>query len=300
MKKQSLTTYLQKYYEYQNNILLVYRPETKSSWRDRCKYLGEGYDSLKAYNHRSVLDCEVIFEYDTDNPSENRRLVDEIAKKLSKDNIKWSKWGSGNKSTHLHCLFKVKDISSFPTFKRMILRYYSSGLPLPDMRLAGENHLIRAEFGIHEATGNHKSLISFSPGYPEQSRVPEHLWAKYTEDLKNNMRISIGVRSNNTLTKLKGFKFLLNPEDFRVVEDGRERVLFMLIHVLKEGYKEKEDLVKFLWDWYKYSGGFKLSESDVRRKVVYHWNRTYFLTERFLNELLEELGLEKFIRKEGE
>jgi len=99
---------------------------------------------------------------------------------------------------------------------------------------------------------------------------------------------------------LKGFKFLLNPEDFRVVEDGRERVLFMLIHVLKEGYKEKEDLVRFLWDWYKYSGGFKLSEGDVRRKVVYHWNRTYFLTERFLNELLEELGLEKFIRKEGE
>lgn len=300
MKKQSLTTYLRKYYEYQEDILLVYRPETTSSWRDRCKYLSDEYDSLKPYNHRSVLDCEVIFEYDLDDQEKNRELVDEISKRLTKDNIKWSKWKSGNKSTHLHCLFNVKDLASFPTFKRMILRHYSEGLPLPDMRLAGENHLIRAEFGVHEKTGNTKSLISCSPGYPVRSRVPEKLWDKYKADLKSNMRISIGVRSNNALTKLKGFKFLLNPEDFRVVEDGRERTLFLLIHVLKDGYKDKHELVKFLVDWYKYSGGYKLSERDVLNKVNYHWNRDYRLTERFLNELLEELGLEKFIRKEGE
>lgn len=300
MKKQSLTTYLQKYYEYQEDILLVYRPESKSSWRDRCKYLSKEYEPLKPYNHRSVLDNEVIFEYDLDDKQKNRELVDEISKRLTKDNIKWSKWKSGNKSVHLHCLFNIKDLASNPTFKRAVLRYYSKGLPLPDMRLAGENHLIRAEFGVHEKTGNHKELISKSPSYPEVSVVPEVIWSNYTEDLKRNMRVSIGVRSNHDLTKLKGFKFLLNPVDFRVVEDGRERVLFMLIHVLKDGYKERDELAKFLVDWYKYSGGFKLSEQDIVGKVKYHWNRSYVLTERFLNELLEELGLEKFIRKEGE
>lgn len=294
--KNTLTTYLQKYYEYQDDILLVYRPDSTSSWRDRCKYLSESYEPLKQYNHRSILRCEVVFEYDNDDPEKNRQLVDEVAKRLSKDNIKWSKWSSGNKSTHLHCMFKVKDLASFPTFKRMILRHYTEGLPLPDMRLAAENCLIRAEYGVHEKTGNKKSLISKHPSYPEQGMVPLPLWDKYKEDLKRNMSISIGVRSNNELSKLAGFKFLLNPSDFRVVEDGRERVLFMLIHVLKDGYKDKEELGKFLCEWYRYSGGFKLNDSDVMGKVKYHWNRNYLLTERFLDELLEELGLEKYIR----
>ena len=60
----NLTWWLRRYYPMQDNILLCYRPTLKSYWGDRCNYLSEDYIQSKAYNHRSILDNEVVIEFD--------------------------------------------------------------------------------------------------------------------------------------------------------------------------------------------------------------------------------------------
>ena len=294
--KETLTTYLKQYYDIQDKILLVYRTKLDSPWTDRCFYLDEKYNAIKPYNHRSMLNCEVVFEYDLDDKAENKRLIDKVAEKLNADNITWRKWSSGNKSTHLHCLFDYRDVANLELLKRTILRYYTEGLPLPDMRLSVENHLIRAEYGVHEATGNHKELISTS-GKLTKSRLPQKVWDIYITMLKRGMSISVSKNTNNPVIDSEEFKFLLNPRSLQLVEDGRERTLFMLIHLLKDKYKDdKKGLVKFLQDWYKYAGGFKISPQEIERKVNCHWKKEYNITMKYVKNLIEEIGADKILR----
>ena len=59
-----LTTYLHRYMKYQPSIMLCYRPTLKNGWGDRCLYLSDEYEPKKKYNHRSVLDKEVVIEFD--------------------------------------------------------------------------------------------------------------------------------------------------------------------------------------------------------------------------------------------
>lgn len=297
--KETLTTYLKQYYDIQDKILLVYRQTSDSPWTDRCFYLDEKYNSSKPYNHRMMLACEVVFEYDTDDKVLNRKYVDEIAVRLTKDNIGWRKWDSGNKSVHLHCLFDYKNIANLELLKRTIIRHYTEGLPLPDMRLTVENHLIRAEYGVHEITGKCKSLISKS-GKQFQSRLPVAVFEKYTTALKRGMNISVQLRTDNSdVTQSDEFKFLLNPRGLQLVEDGRERTLFMLIHLLKNNYKDdKKGLTKFLQDWYKYAGGFKISPQEIENKVNYHWKKDYTITMKYVKNLIEEIGATKLLKGE--
>ena len=62
----------------------------------------------------------------------------------------------------------------------------------------------------------------------------------------------------------------------------------VLIQTLKKQY-EKDDLVDFIYDWYRYAGGYKMDEISIRRKVYYHWNRDYGVFH-WIEELAEELG----------
>lgn len=294
--KETLTTYLKKYYDIQEKILLVYREKTDSPWTDRCFYLDEKYNSSKPYNHRSILYCEVVFEYDLDDKKKNKELVDKIAKRLTDDSISWSKWESGNKSIHLHAFFDYKEVANLELLKRTIIKHYTEGQDLPDMRLTTENHLIRAEFGIHEATGKKKTLLS-SYGKDLLSRLPQKVWDKYIQWLKHGMNISIVKRTDNDkITDSPEFKFLLNPRGLQLVEDGRERTLFMLIHLLKKNYQEdKKGLIKFLQDWYKYAGGFKISPREIENKVNYHWKKEYNITMKYVNNLIDEIGARKVL-----
>lgn len=296
----TLTTYLMKYYKLQDKILLVYRSSLHSTWRDRCFYLDEKYNPNTPYNHRSVLNNEVIIEYDNDDPEENKRLIKEVAKRLDKDGMKYSLWSSGNKSIHLHIFIDIKEAHSIPLLKKTFIRYYTKDLPLPDLQVCAPNHLIRAEFGIHEKTGKAKERIYSSAGYPVVNEVPAKIWDFYSENRRESLARRI-VRNDSELTALKGFKYIVTAHEFREAEDGRERALFMLIHVLKPQYKDrKEDLIKFLQEWYRYSSGHKLTEKQIEQKVNYHWNRVYSISENYLNELLESIKRTDLIEKKKE
>lgn len=311
----SLTKYLLRYLNFQDDILLVSRPTLKDSWQ-RAIFLGEGYDSKTVYNHRSILHNEIVFEYDYEEKDLNEYCVNLIIQQLKKDKIEYAKWNSGNKSTHLHILIDTKNANNLNILKQTVLRHYGTfflknkrvylsnkGLTeykrlLPDMRLAS-NGLIRAEYGNHEKTGRHKHLQHKTKNYFSQSQLPPAVWDSYLYNVKKHIerKLSYGT---GALFDTPQIKYILST-DFRDAEDGRERALFILIHVLKPLYVErKKELIKYLQDWYRYSGGTKVSGWAIDRKVHYHWKKDYTITQSYIDNFLYELGVDDRFKKDSQ
>lgn len=285
----------QKYHKIQNDILVVYRPTSKSSWGDRCLMYSKDFSPYKQYNHRSILKNEIIIEFDEPDMSTNKILANIVCSNLKEDNITHSMWYSGNRSYHIHFFIFIPNIKNIPTLKKTIMRHYGKvelgGVTyLPDLGLANNNHLIRAEYGVNEKTNKFKEIVYKTRNYPIVHKLKDEIWATYVE----NMEKSLERKVKYDMTKLHthpGFQYIANPSDFRLTDDGRERALFLLIHVLKERYRDKQDeFIRYLQDWYKYSSGTKLSDMDIERKIKYHWNREYLITEKYLDELLISIG----------
>lgn len=284
----NLNDYLRKYYELQEDILVVYRPTLHSSWANRCMYLTEEYDPDVEYNHRNILQQEVVIEYDTDDKEKNLSLAEQTIKNLKKDGIAYSLWFSGNKSYHVHFLINPKRAANLRLLKITIMRHYSEGLEtLPDLRLATDNHLVRAEYGVHEKTGVHKTLLRKSHKYFQPQEVTSEVWDKYLAAMRTvvKRRVSTDLNQLNDCTCLKAITDVVK---YRQNEDGRERGLVVIIQALKH-QKTKEEMVAYAWDWYKYSGGYKLSFNQIRHKVYYQYKRDYKV-ETLVLRLLEELG----------
>jgi len=286
----TLQYYLDKYYEMQDSILVCYRPKTDSSWSDRCLYLSDSYDANKEYNHRSILKNEVVIEFDDKDKDQNKKNALEVAHRLRSNGFMVSIWSSGNKSTHVHTFIEIGEAKSVPLLKNCFIRQYTKDLPLPDLQLCADNHLIRAEFGVNEKTGEKKTLINQDTSYPVIKRVPEAVWDRYTHEKKiiAQRRISMDL---NDISTLPGFQFILTTDEFRKADDARERALFMLIHILKKKYlNDKPKFLQYLQDWYSYSGGRQLTPRDIENKLNYHWTKQYNIGQRYLNELLESIG----------
>lgn len=280
------------YQKMQSEIMVCYRPTEKSSWRDRCLFNEEGYDRTKLYNHRSILFNEVVIEFDSESQSENLESILLVARNMDIDNLSYAIWYSGNKSYHLHAFFDIQKHVSNALLKKSIMKHYCFGISRkPDFRLAADNHLIRAEFGIHEKTHKNKSIFKVIPLYPQINPISKAVWNLYYKEKERWLNRSMNQQVGSLVESPK-VKYLLSSEKFRRHEDGRERALFMLIHILKPNYQDRQDeLIHFLHEWYKYSGGFKLSYNDISKKIKYHWNRSYSFGERYVSELLEELGV---------
>jgi hypothetical protein len=214
MKGKSNTTlgyYLNKYIKYQKEINLVYRPTLNDGWGDRCQFLDTSYIPTKKYNHRSILRNEIVIEFDDEDKATNKRYTDAVCKKLDKDNIHYSKWDSGNKSYHLHFFVDISNAKNLTLLKKTVMRYYTEGIAVCDMRVASDNHLIRAEYGIHEKTGKHKHKLMETRMFPEISRLPQDVWDKYI----HNQKISVSVRTQNYVSGLenhKAFQYILQSE----------------------------------------------------------------------------------------
>lgn len=309
-----LNSWLNWYYtNCQKQIILVYRGDLQENWAKRCLYLDNKFQPKLPYNHRSVLDCEIVLEYDLSNPTLNEVLATKLCKKLTKDGIKYSKHFSGGKSVHVHFLFKSHNVKNPALLKSTIMKHYGTfyldettqtifDTPpgdretrkvYPDLRLASSGHLIRAEHGVHEKTQANKTLLFKSADYPCFSILPISLWEEYERAQKFSVAVRIGQQTSN-MHENPLVKELLDTVQFKEnFDDGRERAMFALIHILKPKYTNKEDLIEFLWEWYCYSSsqGAKLSEQDVRNKVRYHWNRDYNINEGFIKRLIDEIKI---------
>jgi len=277
--RKTLLQYLNKYRVIQEDIVLCYRPYANSSWTDRCLLVSDDFIPTKRYNHRIILHNEIVIEFDDNNVDENRKNADEVAKRLKRDGFSVAKWTSGNKSTHVHTFIDVAKCKNIQLLKRVFMKYYCKNLPLPDYQLCGNNHLIRAEYGVHEKTQKYKSPIFVDKDYPRVHQLSPDVWYQYGKEERRSIsqRMSTVV---NSLDESPIVKSLLQPSVFReLADDGRERMLYVFAQVLKHKYKAKEngkqELIKLLQEWYKYSSGTKMTENQVAQKVVYHWNKAY-------------------------
>jgi hypothetical protein len=261
------------------------------------------------------MDNEIVIEYDINDAKLNEKLGHYVCDRLSQDGVDYAMWTSGNKSAHVHCLFKLGKPSNLSLLKTTIMKYYGEffldeatgklytlkeNVPpsckepkrvLPDLRLSG-SHLIRAEFGVHEKTQKEKSLIRSSSNYPKLSILSQKIWELYEKAQKNSVAIRIGQQTKD-LYKSDIVKMLTDTVQFKEnMDDGRERVMFALIHILKSQYKDADALADFLYEWYSYSSNQapQMSYQDVLSKVKYHWNKNYHMSESFLRRLIEEVS----------
>lgn len=297
-KRRTLTTYLNGYYNIQDQIVLVSRLSPATNWSDRCLFLDEQYDCRKHYNHRSILRNEVVIEFDDSSTEKNREYADVVRKRLKADGFVVAQWYSGGKSTHLHTFIDPKECGRVPLLKNVFIRHYCKDLPLPDLRLCADNHLIRTEYGLHERADKYKKLIRVDSEYPRIKQISPNIWERYVYETRRVVRRRVSTDVNK-VADLPGFKYVVTSHEFKEADDGRERALFMLIHTLKSEYKgRKGEFLRYLIDWYKYSGGHKLTDRDIINKLNYHWKRDYTISERYLNELLESIGKADMVDKE--
>lgn len=290
-------TFLRQYYSIQNRILLVSHLKEDDYWDTRHFYLSQEYQPNVHYNHRSMLDCEVVIEYDFDNPDRNKELAKEVTKRLTKMGLSWAKFTSGNKSTHVHLFININNIRNIPLLKKSLIRHVCRDLPIPDLQLTVTNHLIRAEYGVHEKTGKYKVLLSKSSDYPKVNAVPLEVWNEYEHRMSINVSSQL-TRDLKGFDELPGIKLLLQTEEFKKARDGRTRSLFLLIHALRDKYSEVE-LINYLQMWYRYTDGKKMTPQQIEKQVKYYLKKRYSdnFYKTYLEDLLTEIGREDLIPK---
>ncbi len=307
---------LRRLYNMHKDIILIYRPTKDDGWSNRCKLYSKEYKCKVPYNHRTILPNEIVLEYDLDNEI-NNTFSNKVWSRLHGDGLLAAKYFSGNKSKHIHLFLKIPEgISDLATLKRVFMRHYGvfyydrakdkylldrpqelmkevhEGKErirkvYPDMQLAG-NHPIRMEFGVHEKTGKMKSLERWDTDYMKPQEIPKVIFTKYVKEKERLMRAAT-TRAINKIDEETIVKDILNTVKFKEdIGDGRERLLFCLTHILKHKH-EKEELKTLLYDWYRYSGGRKLSKFQVDSKVDYHYPRDYTITLNYLNSVVEDL-----------
>ena len=200
-------------------------------------------------------------------------------------------WFSGSKSYHVHFFIDVKQATNISLLKSVVMRYYTKDLDIkPDLGLAGK-HLVRAEYGLNEKTGNPKRKIRESPSYPQEASIVTEAWQQYVREmnwlLKRTMSVNVKDLADSDLIKR-----LLDTTYFNDnVKDGRSRVLFVLANVLKAKY-EKKDLVSLLQNWYKYTNGKKLTDGQIAHQVYRAYNSDMSPGKTYIHQLLLELGVE--------
>jgi len=285
MNYKSLTKQYLDEYSKQEEITVVYRPHPRVNWgKNRIVY--DGVMDLH-YNHRSILRNEVVFDFDEGDIQQNSK---EVTTKFINEEINYEKFSakySEKKGVRIHTFWNFKKCTNIPLMKRLILKHYAYGKGI-DYQLCGK-HLIRCEYGLYEKEypkQNYNVLVeSNEVGEDRTNPIPQEVWNKYIQlcvrqPLKDYGRTE-GISINSEV--LQG---LLNG-GIRV-EDGRERILFFLIHQLKN-IKTFEEVCEELTKWYHYVGGVKIPAWQIRKKVQYHWDKKYRFSKDYLSNILVDM-----------
>lgn len=282
--------------KYGQEVLVVHRPTTDYWPRrgpDRCLYKSSDYDPLIKYNHRSIMPHEVVVEFDEEDKNINERKAFLVALRLAEQGYGYSLWWSGNKSYHVHTLVNIGGYNDRALVKRLFTILLCEGLGKPDMQLCHDNHLIRAEFGLHEKTGEYKTLVTQSKNYFKPKKLPSDFEELY--NLEQRKRIARKALRNGSYKAHPGVRALLNTHDFKTtVGDGHQRGLYLLSNILRFDWQDDlEGFVKFLQEWYKVSGGNKLRPDEVEKTVRYQVGRNY---NRFsiskVEDILDDIGVQ--------
>ncbi len=270
-------------------IEVCYHPHNKMSWgRNRKIYDG---DCDLDYNHRQILDCEVVFDFEESNIDENLKKANEVMNKLEEDDLFYHSWTTGNKGVHIHTFWAgLNQFKDIVLMKKAILKHYAFGMEI-DYQLAGK-HLIRMEYGKNENKLN-KFKEPLKENCQEVYRGATLIDVSYFNDVPKSIIDEYQIELNRYIirrlektddTEMNDVvKQLLEGQI--LVEDGRERMLFYLIHHLKERMTY-EDMVSKLTSWYRYNSGTKLTNGQIASKIKYHMNKNYSFRRDYLDDIL--------------
>lgn len=264
-------------------VEVVYHPHSRMSWGRNRKYYDGDFDC--EYNHRGILNDEVVFDFDAEDKELNKTNAKEVMNIFNEQKINYSAWDTGGKGIHIHTFWKDLNKLSRPIIvKKTILKMYGGGRHI-DYQLSGR-HLIRTEWGLYDksypAHEYHKTLIIDKRGL-EYNDFPSFMFKAYLRDVKKDFVKDL-KKIGKTDSEDENVKLLMEGEI--KVKDGRERVMFYLIHKLKEMY-DYEEVVKKVSSWYSYNGGHKMSVSQIKSKVKYHWNRKYSFSNDYLDDFIK-------------
>ena len=264
-------------------VEVVYHPHSRIGWGRNRKW----YDGIMdcEYNHRSILNHEVVFDFDAPTKNENWINVVSVLKVFDNQKINYSLWSTGGDGYHIHTFWDgLEQISRLGVMKKTILKMYGGGKHI-DYQLAGK-HLIRTEWGLYEKLCPlrevHKTLIIDKKGL-SPNELPSFLFKTYVRNIKKDFEKDLkkieGVKGNDDRLNA-----LMSGE--LKVRDGKERVMFYLIHKLKELH-DYDDVVKKITSWYHYNGGFKMTKSQIKSKVAYHWRKKYSFSASYLDDFIK-------------
>ena len=268
------------YYITLQPIEVVYRPNERVPWgRNRKMYDGNcNYE----YNHRTILDNEVVFDFDSEKMEENLDNSWLVCEKLVADNIDFSVWDTGNKGIHIHTFWSnLSEFKDRALMKKTILKHYAYGMNI-DYQLAGK-HLVRMEYGKNEKRRSNEKQPLYFEGTIQFNIINDNLIEQYKLELNRYIERRLTTPANVDEQIIKDFL-----EGKYIIKDGREKFLFFLINELKTRIPQDE-LGTRLITWYRYSGGSKLSDQEIRIKVHYHYASgvNYTLGLGFFKSLLK-------------
>lgn len=281
----TLLEYLTAYSHWQPDILLVSRKSSTAGFGNKALFNTTAFDPMEHYNHRNILDNEIVIEFDNPDPTKNGNCAGLVVQKLKNAGIDHSVWSSGGKSVHVHCHFDLAEYKDLKLIKRMIIEALVKDIGCePDYQLCVRRHLIRAEFGMHEKSGLFKKRIMETVNYPKLAKVPQAIKEAY-DIVMTAKSIAPKPKCLNAAHPL-----VIKVLDSRNIKDGRKQLMWRLINILKQDYN-KEQVLFLLYSWYKSNNGKDLSERDIKKLVDYHWNRTYTITEYSFKQVLKDLGI---------
>jgi len=218
-------------------------------WQKWKKYSACSEEEIRNANLRSVLNCEIVL--DVDMPEK----LDEILKKLDKENLSYTLWDTGSRGYHISLFFE--ELNDYNEIKRtkikeaFILNHFSD-----PAKKSGRN-LIALEYSLHfKGTGKIKTLLK------EEIRGKNKLSDEY-KNIVTDEKMEENNKLNKELTeKLKEYK--INEE---ILE--KDQILnYVLNNVIPDGFQRNNILLKNLAIAFYQAG---MNEDDVRdigRRII--------------------------------
>lgn len=285
MKKIDVYKYLE---EHSPDCKLAYHPSKRSRWIYTTVSEREDLD----YNHRSVLQNEVVLDLDAKTKEENFEALRKIVARLGALGIKHSVWESGGKGFHVHTFWKrLGTVKEQRLMKDLLSAWltWRTGAKV-DTQLNG-NHLVRLEYGYYEKTypkGDRKLPINAENHFVE-NEIPEHLWGEYATEV-----LSWALRRLSPEKKkpLRGVPICLRyimSQEFKKHRDGTKRALFVIASYHRK--LSDDALFELLTEYNSYYCSEKLSDRKIKsliRSVRKHKGRPVGC--RYRHELLREVG----------
>lgn len=253
------------------------------------------------YNHRSVMDEELVADFDCDADVLDKN-VSLLTNRMDAEGLAYTVWrtnGTSSGGAHVHTLWDIpKAVSDKPFLKKLLLEYLcgdTAALGL-DSQVLGK-HLIRFEGGLYDkkpsSMAGHKTLIQQRGDALEKNRIPDVVWKKYQRQVLSwtirGLRQRKIVDSNENTPK--SIQYILSSK-FKEHRDGSKRALFILASYYRK--LPDEELFKLLREFARYNCREPITDFTVKRMVEKAKGPCERpVGERYRKELLKSIGAYK-------